>query len=156
MSNFRLDSRAVLLIFSQKHFDLYYRELKSFLSLPPSLFFILWLLVPLLLLSVGALFILFTRIVVFGIFFFFFPSFVRTVLSPFCLHGCSTLCYCFWYFMWVSLDECTHSNTRIMLSYFTPLLNCCCECVAAVQRRYNNCNIHIRLCSVHFGVMNDV
>lgn len=74
MSNFRLDSGAVLLIFSQKHFDLYYRELKSFLSFPPCLSlslclsFILWLLVPLLLLSVGALFILFTRIVVFGIF----------------------------------------------------------------------------------------
>lgn len=34
MSNFRLDSRAVLIIFSQKHFDLHYQELKSFLFLP--------------------------------------------------------------------------------------------------------------------------
>lgn len=129
MSNFRLDSRAVLLIFSQKHFDLSYRELKSFLSLShPFYRFEFHCCV----LSFGALFILFTRIVrhfLYSSYIFSHFSFLSAVLSLFCSFSCS---FCFCYFMWVSLDECTYSKTHIMLSYFTPLLGCCSEYVADV------------------------
>lgn len=133
-----MDSRAVLLIFSQKHFDLYYWELKSFLFLSPSHSTAHRSSSSVARLSlVGALFILFTRIVrVFGIASFlpFFPFLLRCLISLslwFCSVSSVTQCFFspFVTFMWVSYTgrslcmHIAHSNTRIMLFYFTPLLN---------------------------------
>lgn len=126
MSNFRWTPRAVLLIFSEKHFDLNYRELKSFLSLSvPSILPLSALVLHLSLvlcssysqeLLGSALFLLS-----------WFYSFLFAILSF--AHFAVALRICFGYLYMGIIGR---MNTRIMLSYFTPPFNCCSLNVAAV------------------------
>lgn len=126
MSNFRWTPRAVLLIFSEKHFDLNYRELKSFLSLSvPSILPLSALVLHLSLvlcssysqeLLGSALFLLS-----------WFYSFLFAILSF--AHFAVALRICFGYLYMGIIGR---MNTRIMLSYFTPSFNCCSLNVAAV------------------------